>query len=443
MRIDHRGAKITALILFAFACVATFAVLYKAAGGILRVNTPYTIKTVVPTAFQLVANGDVRRAGVKIGVVRDVTNRGDNGLVTIEITDEDSVPMFRDGTVQLRTKTLVGENYLAITQGTPQAGKVPDGGTLPLEQAREAVQLDEILATFDEPTRREVRRNLDGLGPGLDGRGDELNDLFGAMRPTVSDGGRVASILRRQKEQLAAVVDDTATVMSAFGERTEQVRTLARQARVTAEAVAARDERFGEAIDELGPTLRQAGSSVSRLGSFSGRAAPAMRDLRLASEDLRPLMPDLRAAAREGRTLFREVPPLSKELDPMLVELRGFSQALRPAVGSLDGFLRQMNPALRYFAPYSREFGAFFGNIGTVNGIRDSVGSIGRVHLMLSPSSNKGSGSRAEGKAMQALIEAGGLGRLRNEVQNAYPRPGTVDRPEKTSNFRRVEPDGK
>jgi phospholipid/cholesterol/gamma-HCH transport system substrate-binding protein len=441
MRIENRGAKILAIALFALLCVATLAVLYKQAGGNIRLSTPYTIRTVVPTAFQLVPNGDVRRAGVKVGKVTDIKSRGDNGVVTIELDDE-TAPVYRDAAVQIRTKTLVGENYLDIDPGTPRAGRIPDGGLLPLERASEAVQLDEILDSLDERTKAEVRRNLDGLGSGLDGRADELNRLFAAMRPTVADGGRVTRVLRAQKEPLAAVIDDTAKVMSAFAQRTEQVRTLARQAKVTAEAVRARDEQFGDAIRQLAPTLEQAKTSVAKLGSFSGRATPVMRDLRFAMGDLQPVATQLRPAARASRALFDEIPGLTDRLDPLLTQLRGFSKRLTPAVGPLDGFLRQVNPALTYFAPYEKEFGAFFGNVKAANARYDAVGALGRVMVMYDPSTIRQISPSAR-KALEAVMDAGLISPFYKTNTNAYPKPGTVDNPGTESNFRRVTEQGK
>ena len=441
MRIEHRGAKIFALVLFALVCVLTFLYLFTSAGGKLRLSSPYTAKTVVPTAFQLVQNGDVRLAGVKVGVVQDIESQGENGLVTFEL-EEEHVPLYKDATVLVRTKTLVGENYLDITRGSPRAGELEDGGTLPLEQAGEAVQLDEVLDSLDEETRVEVRRNLDGLAPGLDGRGEDFNRVFAAMRPTVEDGGVVAGILRRQKTQLASVLDDTATVMSAFAERTEQVRTLARQAKRTAEVVADRDEQFGEAIEELDPTLRQAQFSVGKLGSFSGRATPVMTDLKVAANDLEPLMRDLRPAAFLARKLFQDIPPLTRNLDPLLGELRDFAPAFEKAIGPLDSFLRETNPALEFFAPFEREFGSFFANAGSANEYYDSIGALGRVHAMIGPTSIKGVLTPAEKKALNALLETGGITEFFGTKHNAYPLPDTVQKPDERSAFRRVVPDG-
>ena len=441
MRIEHRRWKITGLLAFTAVCVAIFLYLYVAAGGNIRLSTPYQAKVNVPTAFQLVQNGDVRRAGVKVGVVTDITNRGDTGLVSIEVDDEHA-PLYRDATVRVRTKTLVGENYLELNPGSPKAGELPDGGTLPLERAQEAVQLDEILDSLDASTRKSVQRNLDTLGPGFEDRGKDLNRLWAAARPTSRDGGTVMQILSAQRRELAALVDNTGETMQAFGDRGEQVRTLARQAKRTAIAAASRDDAFRAAFRELNPTLRQARTSVTRLGDFSMRSAPVVSRLADVADDLDPVMRDLRPAVNETRALFSELPGALKAADPLLRQLRPFAGKLEPAIGSLDAFLRQAGPAVGYLSPFAKEIGGMFANNGDVFALKDAVGNFGRVHGLYSYSSLTAFSPEMR-KAMAALTAMGATSLSDGERQNGYPEPGTIAEPNSKNAFKRVAPASK
>ncbi|WP_205696488.1 MlaD family protein [Conexibacter sp. SYSU D00693] len=431
MRIEHRGLKIAGLLGFTAICLAIFVYLYQAAGGKLRLSEPYKATVNVPTAFQLVENGDVRRAGVKVGTVTDITNAGDTGKVTIELED-DQAPLYKDASVAVRTKTLVGENYLDINPGTKQAGELPDGGTLPLEQAKEAVQLDQILNTLDPKTREEVKRNLDTLGPGVRDRGEAINRLWAAARPTSKDGGTVMRVLAGQRRQVAALVNDTGEALQAFGDRTAQVRTLARQARTTAIAAADRDDAFRAAFRELTPTLEQAQSSVTKLAGFSGRATPVVSRLANVSSDLEPVMRDLRPAVASARTLFKELPGALKTADPLLQELKPFAGKLQPAVGSLDTFLRQAGPAVDYLSPFSKEIGTMFANNGDVFSRKDALGHYGRVHTVFSYNSLTAFSPELR-KAMQILTNLGANEILNAERDNSYPKPGDLSNPREFS----------
>lgn len=441
MQIQHRYAKILGLLLFTAVCLATFVYLFQAAGGRLRLSRPYHAQVVVPTAFQLVYNADVRSAGVKIGVVSKIDSRGSAGLVEFEL-DKDHDDIYKDASVLVRTKTLVGENYLELNPGTPRAGKLPEGATIPIAQARDAVQLDQILDTLDASTKREVRRNLDGLADGLEGRGEDLNRTLGAIRPMVASGDRLTETLRSQSAAVGRVIDNAGATMQAFADRTQQVRTLATQAKTTAEAVVDRDEEFGRALQEIAPTLRQARSSTTRLASFARNATPVMRDLRVASKDLTPVMNDLGPAARRTNRLFTQLPGVLNRVDPMLEQLDPFSRSLDPAVASTDRMLRQLNPALGFLEPYHRDFGAFFANVGSAVDTVDATGHMARVNPVLSASSY--TGLRPEVRAaLDALMDTGGVSPLLKESVNSFPQPNTVGSPGTTQNFQRVQANDK
>jgi phospholipid/cholesterol/gamma-HCH transport system substrate-binding protein len=376
----------------------------------------------VPNAFQLVPNADVRAAGVKIGNVQTIQSSHGNTAVRIELKKK-YAPLYRDARVLVRTKTLVGENYLSIDPGTPKAGRVPSGGTLPLANAEDAVQLDQILSALDDHTRARVRADLSNLGAGMHDRGKYLNRLLAGTRPLVYDGGRLMRILAAHKEAVGRIVDNTGRVFQALGERTESVRSLAVQAKKTAEAVVRRDDRLAQAFRELPSTLRQAQKSTGRLGRFSSTATPVMRDLRLAAVDLGPVMRDLAPSARTARSLFKEFPPLLTRLNPLLAQLRTFSKASPPTVRSLDATLRALNPALAYLNPYAKEFGAFFGNVGMANDVRDATGALGRVFLLYGPNTLTIFTDK-ERKLIDALFGPGH--NVFKEETNPYPKAGSV-----------------
>jgi phospholipid/cholesterol/gamma-HCH transport system substrate-binding protein len=427
MRIEHRGGKIAGLLGFAAICMAILVYLFLAAGGHIRFHRPMYASARVPTAFQLTNNGDVRSAGVKVGSISKINRVGDQAKVEFEINDK-HFPLYKDAVVEVRTKTLVGENYLEIQPGSPQAGKLPRGGLIPLNQAREAVQLDQILNTLTPSTRRRVQQNLDGLGPGVAGRGQDINRIWAAMRPTSRDGGTVLRVLDGQKRELAALISDTGEVMQAFGDRTQDVRTLSVQAKRAAIAAASRDGQLRAAIRELGPTLAQARSSVRRLGDFSTRSAPVFDDLATVSGNLRPVLVDLQPAVSQTRTLFRVLPGALKQANPLLEQLTPFARALTPAIGALDRFLRQAGPAVQYLSPYAPEIGGMFANNGSVFATKDAIGHKGRVHAILSPSSIAAF-TPDQRKLIQGLIAVGSAGVLAGEAQNPNPKPGDVASP--------------
>jgi virulence factor Mce-like protein len=442
MKVQHIGPKIAAIVAFVSLSAAVFVLLLKMAGVQIPFERHYTLSARLPDGLQLVSNADVRSSGVKVGRVVRIESRGSQAQVEMQLDDK-VLPIYRDARVQIRTKTLVGENYIDVTTGTPRAGRMPSGATLPASRTSEAVQLDDILSALDPATRRAVQRTVGSLGAGLDGRGGDLNTSLAALQPAFQDGSRLLGVLQTQREQLATLVDDAGTVMQAFGERTGAVRTLAVKLRRTAEAAAARDDEIRATLRELPPTLDQARGSVTRLGALSQIATPVVANLTRAASDLSPTVRELAPAARETRAMVTQLRGALPDAEPLVRNLRTFATTSQPLAPALDAVLRQANPALGYLAPYHREFGAFFANVGSAVDTHDALGNVGRVHAVVSETS-AAVWSPAMQKALNALIAVGGVSKLHSEGLNGYPEPGTVGAPAAPSgNYTRVVPDSR
>ncbi|WP_354700608.1 hypothetical protein DSM112329_00889 [Paraconexibacter sp. AEG42_29] len=426
MRVDNLRLKVMALIGFVIICMALFLYLFTSAGGRLRVNSPYTVSTLVPDALNIVNNSDVRKDGIRIGRVRSIEPEGDISKIKFEIEKKGQDVVFKDATIRVRTKTLVGESYLDIEPGTPASGKLADGSTIPLDQSKEVVPLERILSSFDAKTRNEVRRNLRGIGVGLDGDGQNLNKLFGTINPVVDNGVRLGNILQPQRKQLAALIGNTGVVLEALGERTEAFRSLVRDARSTADAVVDRDDKLRESLQELPATLDRAKSSVNKLASFSTSATPVFRSLKISSRSLSPAITDLGPAAKSARTLFRELRPFLDKADPLLSELSPASKKLRTIISPLDAFLRQVDPTANYLKDYNDELGAFFANVGAAVSAKDAYGYRARAFGVFGLDAIS-SLTPAQGKILQALTSTATFGNLTPGKYNPYPKPGKLD----------------
>jgi phospholipid/cholesterol/gamma-HCH transport system substrate-binding protein len=423
MRIENRVGKLLTIAIFMLATFGIFGWLFVKAGGDLPGGSEGNrARALVPTAFQLVPNADVRRAGVTVGRVKDVTNRGSVGVVSFEV-DKDQGTLYKNATVRIRTKTLVGENYVELDPGTPKAGPLGDNGVLPLAQAGEAVQLDEILSGLDDRTRKAIQANLDSIGGGFGERGAQLSRLFATTPVTLKNVQQINELLKDQKPQLAKMIDQTGQVLQAFANRTSDVRNLAVQSQRTAAAAASRDAQIGATLGQLPDTLRQLRSTSAKLGRVSRRSTPVTADLRVAMAALPAVTRRLESSTEAGRELFDVLPSVSRQADPMLAKLKDFSGATEDAVPSIDALMRNLNPALRYMKPHAREIGTVWANLGSANDTRDVTGNLGRVHALIDEETLNGLPKEVY-EIVQQLGTAGGLTKVRGVLRNAYPKPG-------------------
>jgi phospholipid/cholesterol/gamma-HCH transport system substrate-binding protein len=421
MKVKNLTGKALALGVLAVGAAVILAFFYTVAGGKLPFSGHrYTIVVKMDQPQQLLKHADVRAAGVKVGTVRNLVNRGPVADVTLEL-DSELAPVYRNATVLVRQKTLVGENYVDLTRGHPRTGTIADGGVLPLQNAKDAVPIDDVLRSLNPTVRRDISRNLRSLGTAFDGTSPAVNRLFANLGPALDSGSTVMGVLDQQREQVARLVDNTATVLQAVADRGQDVQTLVRSAKQTAEAVASRDQRLEEGLELLPPTLSQARSSVAKLSRFSGRATPVVSDLRVALVDLRPAIADLRPAATAATSLFRALPPLLKRAEPLLARLRTFSATVPPALPKIAAFLKEANPFLAYLKPYSRDIGGALANFGTPSG-QDRFGSFARCGCAVGERSLSNYTPEME-KAVKALTDAGLIPTAAKMVNNPLRTP--------------------
>jgi phospholipid/cholesterol/gamma-HCH transport system substrate-binding protein len=422
MTSTQHGAAIR-LGLFLLACFGAFLFVYNLSGGrLVPGQHGYRVQAVVPNAYGLSKNADVREAGVRIGKVTATRNLGNTTALMLDL-DHGHAPVYRDARVLVRTKSVAGENYIELDPGRPQAGAVPDGGRLTISRAQEATQLDQILSVLDPHRRRQLQHALEGLGGGLAGRGGDLNRLVESMSGAVRNGAAVSSTLAADRAQVADLVDSLGRVTRALGDRRDAIRIFVRQAKVTAEAVAARDTHLDRTLATLPGFLVQTKATAARLQGFSRQATPVVHDLRLAMQDLGPAADELRFAAPAGRRVVRELLPFARAVKAPVAQLGPFSRAATTSVPPLAATLREVNPLLAYLSPYWRELATMFAQIGAATKYTDTVGHLGRLAVMFGRGSLPGTLSLEQSKIVKQLEQVAGGG-LDTLGVNAYPAPG-------------------
>ena len=91
----------------------------------------HTYKAIFSSASELKSGDDVRIAGVSVGDVKSVDlYKGDKAMVTFKVSSD--VPMTTASGAEVRYLNLVGDRYLALTQGKPGAAPLQAGAAVVL-----------------------------------------------------------------------------------------------------------------------------------------------------------------------------------------------------------------------------------------------------------------------------------------------------------------------
>ncbi len=106
-------------------------------------NSTYKVGAKFSTVTGLRSGASVEMAGVKIGWVDKISLVGEEALVTIRI--KDSVELSRDSIASIRTKGILGDKYIRLSQGGSE--KIIKPGGL-IRETEPPIDIEKILGEF-------------------------------------------------------------------------------------------------------------------------------------------------------------------------------------------------------------------------------------------------------------------------------------------------------
>lgn len=401
--------------------VLTLYVWMASGGSVPMAPGKYRVHVLLPQAKGLGQHSDVRVSGVTVGHVVSVDAAPPAGRfrgradVVIDL-DKRYVPLRADATAMLRSKSILGEAYVALSLGSSGAPPVADGGTLDASQALRTVEADEIFRTWDPETRRALQEWLATQSPGLAEHGADLNGAIASLRPWVMNADRLLAVVDAQSDDVAALLADGGDVAAALADRGDAIQTLAVSGDRAFNAVASRSDALADAFRELPAFEREATATINTVTAFASRSTDDVRALRSLVAPLSPAFAELAADAPALRRVVEATPRLSSAALDGLPALDSVLDAAPPVLSSLRPFLLSLNPALRFLASGRSELTGLIANLAAATQTATSTpNSREPVHYLrgmpvlgpqvLGPLSTRPGGSRA----------------------NAYPDPSSLD----------------
>jgi phospholipid/cholesterol/gamma-HCH transport system substrate-binding protein len=180
----------------------------------------------VNDAAGLVEGSDVRIAGIPVGKVTSVETTDRGARVTLGIEPGKGFdPVYTDGVVLIRPKSLLGEKYVDMQRGVSNM-PIPDGGQLPRSQAFTQVEVDQILNNSDAKTRQALSVNFTTLGQGFAGRGQDINATLPELRRIAEHLTSVSSRFKDRTAQVDHILVDTDTILTTLADEHAHVLQL-------------------------------------------------------------------------------------------------------------------------------------------------------------------------------------------------------------------------
>ena len=403
---------VAAAFALAAVCVAIF--LWSSFGGSLPLGAEgYRFEVSFPQAANLYPNASVRIAGVPVGKVVSTSPAGERTDTVIQLDDQ-YAPLPDDARAILRNKTVLGETYVELTPGSPDAPKLADGGRLPSSQVASTQRLDQVLATFDAPTRKALRRLVTELAAAVHGRGADLNAALGQAPGAIGGLGTVVRILDRQHASVHQFVGSSARVLEGLGTRRAELQTLITAGDQLLSTTAARNRDLTATVNALPPFLADVRRALVAYRGTAARLGPALRRLRVLAPGLRSSLVATSKLTPQLAGLFRELPAVMRAAAKGLPASTRILRAARPLVDVLYPAGRNLEPFFRLANGYRHDIGAAVAKGAASAQASTRAPGGGRLHYL---------------RVLLPIVNEGSFGfgkRAPTNRHNPYPQPGSL-----------------
>jgi phospholipid/cholesterol/gamma-HCH transport system substrate-binding protein len=195
--------------------------------GNLNFEKSRQYKAVFSDVTGVVKGDDIRVAGVKVGSVKKV-EIVDRTRARVTFSVRDATAVTRSSTATIRYRNLVGQRYIAITQGVGDTSRLPEDSTIPMSRTQPALDLTTLFngfkPLFAALTPADVNKLSYELIQVFQGEGGNLEGL---LRST----GSVTQTLADRDQLIGDVITNLNFVLQTIGDRDQQLSSLIVQLR--------------------------------------------------------------------------------------------------------------------------------------------------------------------------------------------------------------------
>jgi phospholipid/cholesterol/gamma-HCH transport system substrate-binding protein len=349
-----------------FAAMTALILIAAVVGGVIlnnqRFNLPgwvplvgknfFTLKGEFDTA-QAVTPGQgqtVTIAGVTVGEISKVNLHNGRALVTMQIKPKYAA-IYHDAHMLLRPKTGLKDMVVELQPGTPTAGKLRSGGTIPIQNTLPDINPDEILASLDGDTRDYVKLLLGGAGQGLRGRARSLSATLRRFDPTARDARRITELLAERRANLARVIHNFQLLSTELAGKDAQISQFVSSSNAVFQRFANQDANIRSTLRLLPGALQETQLTLGKADGLARALGPTLQGLRPTARTLGPTLRQVRPFLEQTTPIIRtKLRPFSRAALPTVKVLRPTASDLASVTPRLTTTFKVLNYALNELA---------------------------------------------------------------------------------------------
>ncbi|EKX65851.1 MCE family protein [Streptomyces ipomoeae] len=246
------GARQTAAPLVKFSLFALVTILATALLAATIINVSFAPKDTYRAVFSdvtgLEEGDDIRVAGVRVGEVEGIRIK-DRTLAEVTFTVTAERPLLTSTGAVVRYRNLVGQRYIALTEGAGDGTRLRPGGTIPLSRTQPALDLNALLngfkPLFAALSPNDVNQLATEIIKTLQGEGGTVNSLL-------AHTALLTTTLADRDELIGSVIDNLNSVLKTLDERGGRFSGLLKQLRRVISGLSTDRKPIGESLVSIG-----------------------------------------------------------------------------------------------------------------------------------------------------------------------------------------------
>jgi phospholipid/cholesterol/gamma-HCH transport system substrate-binding protein len=313
----------------------------------------YQLKLLMPSAGKVFVGGKVLLRGEQIGDVADLGVQGNKALVTIDI-DDDYAPLHAGTTARITWSSVIGAQAVDLMPGPASNPELPSGRMI--TGNTESVQLDDLLAALDRPTRAHVQGLVADLRATLRGREPGVRSTISTAGPAVQAAGQVLKAVGQDGPSIRQLVVQVRGMIQQLSDRDGQLAGVVNNVGDLTSVAAPQQEQLKRTLAALPSTVQQANHTLGRIPQTVDNTTPLLTDLRPATSKLAAVSGNLSPVLTKLRPAVAQLRPTLGAANQLLGRTPQLLDTAHGMLPDLNRTLTNAAPAVSFLRPYTPEF---------------------------------------------------------------------------------------
>ena len=249
----------------------------------------YSLYVLLQDASGLIEGTAVRSAGIKIGIIDSIEL--ENRLARIEMRIRDTVPIYSNAVLSVRSLGILGDKFISIDQGSANSEQLVDGDRINI--FNRSGNIDQIVTNLDL-ILQDVQSVTGSLANSLGSTAGEsrINQILEDISAITA---ALNSTTQSIESRIAGITDDLAQTLRNSGEMSADLRSLVADNRALLDNIFANLSSISE---ELAGSLPQLSENLNGMvGENRQNIKQSLDNLQIASESLKEGLDNLNLTA--------------------------------------------------------------------------------------------------------------------------------------------------